>query len=80
MRDALPATVPHHEAAAAAARAALLATAVITSDAGLLRTAMEDRLHQPFRLPLLSGTRELIKEAYEHGAAEQRSPGRVPAC
>jgi homoserine kinase len=79
MRDALPASVPHHEAAAAAARAALLATAVITSDAGLLRTAMEDRLHQPYRLPLLPGTRELIEEAYEHGAAGAALSGAGPS-
>jgi homoserine kinase len=79
MRDALPAAVPHHEAAAAAGRAALLATAVITSDAGLLRTAMEDRLHQPYRLPLLPGSRGLIEEAYEHGAAGAALSGAGPS-
>jgi len=79
MRDALPAAIPHHQAAAAAARAALLATAVVTSDAGLLRTAMDDRLHQPYRLPLLPGTRELIEEAYEHGAAGACLSGAGPS-
>jgi homoserine kinase len=79
MREALPPTVPHHEAAAAAARAALLATAVITSDAGLLRTAMDDRLHQPYRLPLLSGAAELIESAYEHGAAGAALSGAGPS-
>jgi len=79
MRAALPASVPHHEAAAAAARAALLATAVITSDAGLLRTAMDDRLHQPYRLPLLPGTSDLIATAYEHGAAGAALSGAGPS-
>lgn len=79
MREALPPSVPHHEAAAAAARAALLATAVITSDAGLLRTAMDDRLHQPYRLPLLSGAAELIESAYEHGAAGAALSGAGPS-
>ena len=79
MRAALPASVPHHEAAAAAARAALLATAVVTSDAGLLRTAMDDRLHQPYRLPLLPGTSELIATAYEHGAAGAALSGAGPS-
>jgi len=79
VREALPATVPHHEAAAAAARAALLATAVITSDAGLLRTAMDDRLHQPYRLPLLPGTAELIAAAYDHGAAGASLSGAGPS-
>ena len=79
MRAALPASVPHHEAAAAAARAALLATAVITSDAGLLRTAMDDRLHQPYRLPLLPGTADLIAAAYDHGAAGAALSGAGPS-
>jgi len=79
MRAALPASVPHHEAAAAAARAALLATAVITSDAGLLRTAMDDRLHQPYRLPLLPGTADIIAAAYEHGAAGAALSGAGPS-
>jgi homoserine kinase len=79
MRAALPAAVPHHQAAAAAARAALLATAVITSDASLLRTAMDDRLHQPYRLPLLPGTAELIERAYDHGAAGAALSGAGPS-
>jgi homoserine kinase len=79
MRGVLPLAVPHHEAAAAAARAALLATAVITSDAGLLRTAMDDRLHQPFRLPRLPGTEELIDTAYRHGAAGACLSGAGPS-
>ena len=79
MRSALPATIPHHEAAAAAARSALLATAVITSDAGLLRTAMDDRLHQPYRLPLLPGSAELIETAYGHGAAGAALSGAGPS-
>jgi homoserine kinase len=79
MREVLPASVPHHDAAAAAARSALLATAVITSDAGLLRTAMDDRLHQPYRLPLLSGAAELIEDAYQHGAAGAALSGAGPS-
>jgi homoserine kinase len=79
MREALPAVVPHRDAAAAAARAALLATAVITSDAGLLRTAMDDRLHQPYRLPLLPGSAELLGTAYEYGAAGAALSGAGPS-
>ena len=79
MRAALPATIAHDEATAAAARSALLATAVITSDASLLRTAMDDRLHQPYRLPLLPGTRELIDVAYDHGAAGAALSGAGPS-
>ncbi|MGH2417619.1 MAG: homoserine kinase, partial [Candidatus Limnocylindria bacterium] len=49
MRAALPASVPHAAAARQAGRSALLATAIMTSDAGLLQATMADELHQPFR-------------------------------
>jgi homoserine kinase len=79
MRDALPVSVPHADAAAAAARAALLATAVATGDASLLGPAMDDRLHQPYRLPRLEGTAELIETAYAHGAAGACLSGAGPS-
>jgi homoserine kinase len=79
MRAALPAGVQHAAAARQAGRSALLATAILTSDAGLLREAMADELHQPFRLPLLPRSRELIELAYERGAAGACLSGAGPA-
>jgi homoserine kinase len=79
MRAALPSTVIHAAAARQAGRSALLATAIITSDAGLLRTAMADELHQPYRLPLLPGSGQLIDLAYERGAAGACLSGAGPA-
>ena len=79
MRAALPQSVPHAVAARQAGRSALLATAIMTSDAGLLRAAMVDELHQPYRLPLLSGSRELIDLGYERGAAGVCLSGAGPA-
>lgn len=78
MRGVLPATVPHAAAARQAGRSALLATAIMTSDAGLLRAAMNDELHQPYRLPMLAGSRELIELAYERGAAGACLSGAGP--
>jgi homoserine kinase len=78
MRAALPSAVPHAAAARQAGRSALLATAIMTSDAGLLRAAMTDELHQPFRLPLLAGSRALIESAYERGAAGACLSGAGP--
>lgn len=78
MRAALPQSVPHAAAARQAGRAALLATAIMTSDAGLLRAGMTDELHQPHRLPLLPGSRELIELAYERGAAGACLSGAGP--
>ena len=78
MRAALPATVEHAAAARQAGRSALLATAIMTSDAGLLRTAMTDELHQPYRLPHLVGSQELIDLAHERGAAGACLSGAGP--
>ena len=78
MRAALPPAVPHAAAARQAGRSALLATAIMTSDAGLLRAAMADELHQPYRLPLLPGSRELMELAYERGAAGACLSGAGP--
>ncbi|HUH17005.1 MAG TPA: homoserine kinase [Methylomirabilota bacterium] len=78
MRDVLPKTVPLAVAARQAGRSALLTTAIMTSDAGLLRDAMNDELHQPHRLPLLPRSRELIDLAYERGAAGACLSGAGP--
>ncbi len=78
MRAALPRTVAHAAAARQAGRSALLATAIMTADAGLLRAAMTDELHQPYRLPMLAGSEELIALAYERGAAGACLSGAGP--
>ncbi len=55
-RNGLPATVPHEDAAANAGYAAMLGAAIASGDAGLLRDALHDRLHEQYRLdaaPLL---------------------------
>ncbi|HEX2767054.1 MAG TPA: homoserine kinase [Candidatus Limnocylindria bacterium] len=78
MRAALPEHVGHAAAARQAARSALLATAIMTSDAGLLRAAMTDELHQPYRLPHLDGSAQLIETAYERGAAGACLSGAGP--
>jgi homoserine kinase len=79
MRAVLPGSVAHADAVRQAARSALLATAIMTSDAGMLRQAMDDRLHQPYRLPLLAGASELIVDAYDHGAAGAAISGAGPS-
>jgi homoserine kinase len=51
-RAALPAEVAHGDAAFTAGRAALLGAAIATGSAELLASALEDRLHEPYRGPL----------------------------
>ncbi len=79
MRTVLPERVSHRDAALHGAQAALLATAIVTGDASLLRAAMDDRMHQPYRLPLLPDSRELIETAYRHGAAGAALSGAGPS-
>lgn len=52
-RAALPPTVPHREAVHTAARAALLVAALTGGRLDLLADALDDRLHEPYRAPLV---------------------------
>jgi homoserine kinase len=59
-RASLPQTVPHTDAAFSAGRAALLGAALASGSADLFEAALEDRLHEPYRLessPLLAELR-----------------------
>ena len=68
-RRALPATVPHGDAVFNVGRVALLVAALTQGRPDLLRRAMEDRLHQPYRAALLPGFRAALEAALTAGAA-----------
>ena len=68
-RQALPETVSRGDAVFQLSRTALLLRAFEEGDMELLRFAMRDRLHQPFRLPLIPGAGEVFAEAGKAGAA-----------
>lgn len=67
-RAALPKQVPHRDAVYNVSRAALLVGSLLTGDYHFLRTALEDRLHQPYRLPLIPGAEEALEGARQAGA------------
>ena len=67
-RELLPKTITTLEAAANAADAAVIATAFATQDYTLLRGAFKDRLHQPYRLPLVPFLPNIIETAEAAGA------------
>lgn len=67
-RAALPKTVPHKDAVYNLSRAALLPAAFCEGRHDLLAIATEDRLHQPYRLPLMPGAAEVFAIAKECGA------------
>jgi homoserine kinase len=67
-RAALPKDVPHKDAVYNLSRAALVPAAFCEGRHDLLGIATEDRLHQPYRLPLMPGAKEVFAIAKEHGA------------
>ncbi len=79
MRAALPDRVPLHDAAANIGRAALVVEALREADYGLLREVLIDRLHVPYRAPLIPGCEAAMAAAYEAGAAAATISGAGPA-
>jgi len=69
-RRVLPRTIPIGDAAFTASRAAL-AVVALTRNPSLLATALEDRLHQPYRLPLMPSARALFHDLKDDG---------IPVC
>jgi homoserine kinase len=63
-RRALPREVPLQDAVANVQRVALLVQALAAGDRRALREAFRDRLHQPYRLPLVPGLAAAL--AFEH--------------
>ncbi|MBM3500418.1 MAG: homoserine kinase [Armatimonadetes bacterium] len=67
-RQALPPSVPRRDAVLNVGRAAALVGAFATGRYDLLRAAMDDRLHQPYRAHLVPGMDEAIAAALDAGA------------
>ena len=66
-RRVLPASVSYHDAAFNLSRVALL-TAGLADHALLQATAMDDRLHQPFRMGLLPFAKDVLRGVRDAGA------------
>lgn len=67
-RKALPTSVPRADALFNVGRVALLLAALQTGRLDLLREATQDRLHQPYRAPLVPGMPEVLAEGERAGA------------
>ena len=67
-RSVLPLAWTREETVENLGRVAVLMTALLTENWALLRVGMEDRLHQPYRAPLVPGFDAVIKSALEAGA------------
>jgi len=67
-REALPAQVSLADAVYNISRSSLMAAALSAGRLDLIRTAMKDRVHQPYRAPLVPGMSKILAEAPDHGA------------
>lgn len=67
-RDALPELIPMEDAVFNLSRVALLVSGLKEGDWDLLKIALNDRLHQPYRARLIPGMEEAFKAAAEAGA------------
>jgi homoserine kinase len=67
-RKALPAMVPRGDGVFNVGRVALFLAAMQTGRLDLLREAAQDRLHQPYRAPLVPGMTEVLAEGERAGA------------
>ena len=67
-RACLPKEVSHKDAVYNLSRAALFSASLLTGKFENLRTAVHDKLHQPYRMELIPGCRDVFDIAYTHGA------------
>ena len=67
-RACLPKEISHKDAVYNLSRAALFSASLLTGKFENLRTAVHDKLHQPYRMPLIPNAREIFDIAYNHGA------------
>ena len=77
-RACLPKQIPHKDAVYNRSRAALFSASLLTGKFENLRTAVDDRLHQPYRMELIPNVREVFDIAYTHGAYAAYISGAGP--
>lgn len=79
-REALPRTYSREDTVFNLSRAALLTAALSNGRLDLLADAMRDRLHQPYRAPLVPGLDKVLREAPLHGALGAALSGAGPTA
>ena len=62
-REALPKTIDYKDAVFNVGKVALLVSAFATGEYDKISFGLEDKLHQPYRLPLLDSLEKIFKEA-----------------
>ncbi|WP_027414904.1 homoserine kinase [Aneurinibacillus terranovensis] len=77
-RDVLPTMYSRKDVVFTTGHAGVLIAALATGNLSLLGAAMEDVIHQPFRLQLVPGLEEILKEAHRYGALGVALSGAGP--
>ncbi|NIK69830.1 MULTISPECIES: homoserine kinase [unclassified Paenibacillus] len=77
-RHALPSQISMADAVFNVGRSSLLVAALASGELGLIRHAMRDRLHQPYRAPLIPGMSAILEQAVEYGALGAALSGAGP--
>ncbi len=78
-RACLPTEVSHKDAVYNLSRAALFSASLLTGKYENLRTAVHDRLHQPYRMELIPHGRDVFDTAYSLGAYAAYLSGAGPS-
>lgn len=78
-RAVLPSEVSMKDATFNLGRAMLVVEALRDGNLSLLNQAMDDRLHFPYRLPLIPGARQALEAAYSAGASAVTISGAGPS-
>lgn len=77
-RHALPAQISMADAVFNVGRSSLLVAALASGELGIIRHAMKDRLHQPYRAALIPGMTTILDRAYHYGALGAALSGAGP--
>ncbi len=77
-RSILPVSVPREDAVYNLSRSALMAGSLATGNVENLRVAVQDKLHQPYRLGLIPGAKDIFALSYEYGSYATYISGAGP--
>ena len=77
-RNVLPTSVNYADAVYNTSRSTLLIASIVTSQFQMLRIAMKDRLHQPYRTSLIPGFNDVAEAATNAGALSVALSGAGP--
>lgn len=77
-RHALPKQLSMADAVFNIGHASVLVAALSTGQLDVIKVAMKDRLHQPYRMELVPGMRKILAKATDHGALGAALSGAGP--